>query len=108
MRDGAVLYEQVPLRIVNDITITFVVLALVVALFVIGRIPVGIIAIGTALALYATGVITMEQALAGFGDPTVVFIAALLSSAKPSTPPVSPRGRARNYWRKSANPVSAS
>ena len=61
----------------NDITITFVVLALVVALFVIGRIPVGIIAIGTALALYATGVITMEQALAGFGDPTVVFIAAL-------------------------------
>lgn len=61
----------------NDITITFVVLALVVALFVIGRIPVGIIAIGTALALHATGVITMEQALAGFGDPTVVFIAAL-------------------------------
>ncbi|MGE2770403.1 SLC13 family permease [Rhodococcus sp. 1.20] len=61
----------------NDITTTFVVLALVVALFVIGRIPVGIIAIGTALALYATGVITMEQALAGFGDPTVVFIAAL-------------------------------
>ncbi|OYD71687.1 SLC13 family permease [Rhodococcus sp. OK302] len=61
----------------NDITITFVVLAVVVALFVIGRIPVGIIAIGTALALYATGVISMEQALAGFGDPTVVFIAAL-------------------------------
>lgn len=92
----------------NDITITFVVLALVVALFVIGRIPVGIIAIGTALALYATGVITMEQALAGFGDPTVVFIAALLSSAKPSTPPVSPHGRARNCWRKSANPESVS
>ena len=36
-----------------------------------------IVAVGTALSLWATGVLDLEQALAGFGDPTVVFIASL-------------------------------
>ena len=36
-----------------------------------------IVAIGVALALWATGVLELEQALAGFGDPTVIFIASL-------------------------------
>ena len=34
-------------------------------------------AIGTALALYATGVLDLGQSLAGFGDPAVIFIASL-------------------------------
>jgi len=34
-------------------------------------------AIAVALALWATGVLELEQALAGFGDPTVIFIASL-------------------------------
>ena len=61
----------------SDSTITFVVLGVVVVLFVTNRIPVAIIALGTALSLWATGVLELEQATAGFGDPTVLFIASL-------------------------------
>jgi di/tricarboxylate transporter len=48
-----------------------------VILFVSGKVPVGLVAIGVALALWATGVLTLEAALSGFGDPTVLFIASL-------------------------------
>src|SRR5262249_47621231 len=41
------------------------------------RIPVVIVALGTALALYFTGVLNLGQALSGLGDPTVIFIASL-------------------------------
>ena len=61
----------------SDSTITFVVLGAVVVLFVSNRIPVAIIAIGTAMSLWATGVLELEEATAGFGDPTVLFIASL-------------------------------
>ncbi len=61
----------------GDAAITYLVLAAVVAVFVSGRVPTAIVAIGTALALWATGVLELEQALAGFGDPTVIFIATL-------------------------------
>jgi di/tricarboxylate transporter len=60
-----------------DSTITFTVLAVVVVLFVTNRIPVAIVAIGAALSLWATGVLELDQATAGFGDPTVLFIASL-------------------------------
>jgi di/tricarboxylate transporter len=62
---------------VDDATITYLVLAAVVVVFVWGRVPAAIAAIGVALALWATGVLGLEQALAGFGDPTVIFIASL-------------------------------
>jgi di/tricarboxylate transporter len=62
---------------VSDSTITFVVLGVVVAVFVLDRFPVAIVAVGVALSLWATGVLELGQALAGFGDPTVVFIASL-------------------------------
>jgi di/tricarboxylate transporter len=62
---------------VSDTTITFLVLAAVVLVFVWDRLPVAIVAVATALSLWATGVLDLEQALAGFGDPTVVFIASL-------------------------------
>jgi di/tricarboxylate transporter len=61
----------------DDATITFVVLGVAVALFVWNRLPVGVVALGAALALYAAGVISVDQAFAGFGDPTVIFIASL-------------------------------
>ncbi len=60
-----------------DSTIVFLVLAGVVVLFVSNRLPVEIVAFGTALSLWATDVLDLNQALAGFGDPTVLFIAAL-------------------------------
>ena len=37
----------------------------------------GVVALGVAILLWASGVLTLNQALAGFGDPTVIFIAAL-------------------------------
>jgi di/tricarboxylate transporter len=60
-----------------DSTISFAVLGAVVVLFVWNRLPVEIVAVAAALALYATGVLDLGQTLAGFGDPMVVFIAAL-------------------------------
>ncbi len=61
----------------TDIAISFAILLLVVVAFVSGRIPVGIVAIGAALSLYFTGILNVTEALAGFGDPTVIFIATL-------------------------------
>src|SRR5215813_8859328 len=61
----------------DDQTITFVVLAVAVAVFILDRIPVALAAVGVALALWATGVLDLQQALGGFGDPTVLFIASL-------------------------------
>ena len=61
----------------SDTTLTFLVLGAVVVLFVWNRLPVEAVAVGAALALWATGVLSVNQAIAGFGDSTVVFIAAL-------------------------------
>jgi hypothetical protein len=57
--------------------ITFAVIAGIVALFIWGRLPVEVVAIGAALVLWATGVLTLPQSLAGFGDPVIIFIATL-------------------------------
>jgi di/tricarboxylate transporter len=61
----------------NSIAITFAIVAGVIVLFVSNRIPVVLVAIGTALALYGTGVLKLGESLAGFGDPAVIFIASL-------------------------------
>ncbi len=61
----------------SDIAITFAILLAVVLAFVSNRIPVGLVAIGASLALYFTGVLDLTDALAGFGDPAVIFIATL-------------------------------
>ncbi len=66
----------------SDITITFLVLAAVVLVFIWDRLPVAIVALGTAVTLWATGILTLGQSLAGFGDPTVIFIAALFVVAE--------------------------
>lgn len=55
----------------------FAIVGAVVVLFVWDRLPVVIVAMATALSLYATGILDLGQALAGFGDPAVVFIVAL-------------------------------
>jgi di/tricarboxylate transporter len=61
----------------SPIAYTGVIVALVVVLFVWNRLPVVVVAMATALALWATGVLTLQQALGGLGDPAVIFIAAL-------------------------------
>ena len=61
----------------SGITITFAIIALMVFLFVTNWLPVAVTALGASLLLYATGVLPADQALAGFGDPTVLFIGSL-------------------------------
>ena len=62
----------------SDITITFAIVAVIVLLFVWNVIPVVVVALGTALALYFSGVTTLSESLGGLGDPAVIFIASLL------------------------------
>ena len=52
-------------------------LATVVVAFVVDILPVAVVAVGSALLLWATGVLELRAALAGFGDPAVLFIASL-------------------------------
>lgn len=61
----------------SDATIVYLIIGAVVVLFISNRVPVEIVALGSALALYFTDVLEAEQVLAGFGDPTVIFIASL-------------------------------
>ncbi len=61
----------------SDIWTVFLIIAAIVVLFAWDRLPVIAVCIGAALALWATGILTLQQALAGFGDPAVIFIAAL-------------------------------
>ena len=61
----------------DPVIATFVILGLAVVAFVSGKIPLPVVAVGVALALWATGVLTLPEALSGFGDPTVAFIATL-------------------------------
>ncbi len=61
----------------DPVIATLLILVLAIVAFVSNRIPLGIVAIGVSLALFFTGVLTLPQALSGFGDPTVLFIAAL-------------------------------
>ena len=61
----------------SDITTVYVILGAAVVLFVSNRIPVELVAIGVSLALFATGLLEADQAISGFGDPTVIFIASL-------------------------------
>lgn len=66
----------------NEIAITLVVLALAVIAFATGRIPTGLVAVFASLALLATGILDLQEALAGFSDPAVILIAALFVVAE--------------------------
>lgn len=61
----------------SPIAYTGIIIAIAVVLFVTNKVPVVLVAMGTALGLWATGVLTLPQALGGLGDPAVIFIASL-------------------------------
>src|SRR5215467_5579347 len=63
------------------IIITLSIIMAAMVLFVWNRVPAAVVAVGAALALFFAGVLTMQEALGGFGDPVVVLIAALLAIA---------------------------
>ena len=56
---------------------TFVVLALAVVGFMTNRLPLVVVALFVPVALWATGVLSLDEALTGFSDPIVLFIATL-------------------------------
>jgi di/tricarboxylate transporter len=62
---------------VTDLHVLFLIIAVVIVLFVTEKVPVVIVALGTALALYFTGILDARQALGGLGDTTTIFIASL-------------------------------
>ena len=61
----------------SPVAITFAIVAAIVVLFVSNRVPVVLVSLFTALALYFTGVLNLHQSLGGLGDPAVIFIASL-------------------------------
>lgn len=66
----------------SDSTITLVILAVAVAAFIWNKLPVEAVALGVALALFGTGIISADEAYSGFGSGTVVLIAALFVVAE--------------------------
>ncbi|MCX5401630.1 SLC13 family permease [Streptomyces sp. NBC_00102] len=61
----------------SDSSLVLLVLAAVIVLFSLNRLPVEAVALGSALALVGIGVLTPAQVFSGFGDPVVGFVAAL-------------------------------
>ena len=53
----------------SDIALVYLILAAAVVLFVSGRVPVGIVAIGVALSLWATGILSLNAALSRVRRP---------------------------------------
>jgi di/tricarboxylate transporter len=54
-----------------------VILVITIGLFVWGKFTPDIVALISMLSLYLTGILTADEALSGFGNPTVIMIAAL-------------------------------
>lgn len=61
----------------SEALITLIILGVTVVVFIWDRLPVMLVALAVPLALWATGVLDLTEAFKGFGDPTVIFIAAL-------------------------------
>ncbi|MGI5950952.1 MAG: SLC13 family permease [Brooklawnia sp.] len=61
----------------SDAFITLIVLGATVLVFILDVAPVMLVALCVPVALWATGVLDITEAFASFGDPTVIFIAAL-------------------------------
>ncbi len=56
---------------------TFAVLGITIIIFIVGRLRSELVAVISLLVLYLAGILNLEQTLSGFGDPTVIMIAAL-------------------------------
>ena len=61
----------------REMLLVQLILAVTVVLFLSNRLKPDLVALLSLLALYVTGILTLPEALAGFGDPSVVMIAGL-------------------------------
>lgn len=62
---------------IDQAVVLFLILLGAVIAFIINRVPAVLVAAAVPVALWATGLLTVEAALSGFGDPLVIFIATL-------------------------------
>ncbi len=60
-----------------DMLLTFAILAATVLLFVFSKLRADMVAVLSLLALFVSGILTSQQALAGFADSTTIMVAAL-------------------------------
>ncbi|MEZ4517480.1 MAG: SLC13 family permease [Chloroflexota bacterium] len=60
-----------------NMLVTFIILGVTLVLFIVGRFRSDLVALMALLALFLTGVLTLDQSLAGFSNSTVILIAAL-------------------------------
>lgn len=61
----------------SEMIATLVVLVAAVVIFVTNRVHPALVALSVMLALYVSGAVTFTQAIGGFGDPVVVYLAAV-------------------------------
>ncbi|MFT4088887.1 MAG: SLC13 family permease [Gordonia sp. (in: high G+C Gram-positive bacteria)] len=61
----------------SPLVATAAILIAAIVVFIWNRLPPPIVALGVTLALFFTGAVTFEQAIAGFGDPIVIYLAGL-------------------------------
>jgi len=64
------------------VILTLLILAATIFLFIWGRLRPDLVALLSVLALFLTGIINLEQTLAGFADSTVIMVAALFVVAE--------------------------
>ena len=67
---------------ISDGVVTLVVMGASIAVFIWNRLPVGVVALATTLALLALGIVDTSTAFSGFGDPVVIFLASLFVVAE--------------------------
>lgn len=65
----------------TQIIITLLIICIAMVFFAWNRVPAAVVALGSSLAFYFSGVLTTQQVVGGFGDPVVVLIAGLLTIA---------------------------
>jgi di/tricarboxylate transporter len=58
-------------------SMTFLILGITMVLFIWGRFQPDLVAVASLMALYLTGVVTLDEAFSGFANTTVVLIASL-------------------------------
>lgn len=61
----------------SDSTIALLILGGVIVLFMVNRLPVGLVALAVPVVLWATDLMGLDEAFSGYGDPVIIFIAAL-------------------------------
>ncbi len=62
----------------TDMLVVFTIVGIASVLFASGRVRLDIVALLVVLALALTGILTVRESLAGFGDPVVILVACLL------------------------------